>query len=70
MAETSERVCVGCGDTEELAHLERCPICNRWFCPDCSYRALGRRFCSDKCARGYFYGDDDDDPDSGLSDSE
>jgi hypothetical protein len=70
MSATGERVCVGCGDTEEMARLERCQICNRSFCPDCSYRALGRRFCSEKCARGFFYGDEDDDPDSRTDDSE
>jgi hypothetical protein len=59
-----ERVCVGCGDTEELAHLERCTMCTRYFCPDCGHRALGRRFCSEKCSRGFFYGDSDDDDDS------
>ena len=70
MTEAAERVCVGCGDTEEVALLERCAICTRYFCPDCVYRALGRRFCSDQCSRGYFYGDSDDDPDSGIDDSE
>ena len=68
MAATSERVCVGCGDTEEMSHLEVCALCNRFFCSDCAYRALGRRFCSDKCARGFFYGDADDDSDSGTDD--
>jgi hypothetical protein len=68
MTATSERVCVGCGDTEEMAHLEVCTLCNRFFCPDCAFRALGRRFCSEQCARGFFYGDADDDPDSGIDD--
>ena len=70
MDTTSERVCVGCGDTEEMAHLERCQMCNRFFCPDCSYRALGRRFCSEQCSRGFFYGDVDDDSDSRGNDDD
>ena len=62
MAESSERVCVGCGDTEDQAHLEHCPICMRWYCADCAHRAgQGRRFCSADCARTYYFGDADDD---------
>jgi hypothetical protein len=66
MSSNPEKQCIGCGDTDEMARLERCGICMRFFCPDCSYRASGRRFCSDNCARTFFYGDiDDDDEDAG-----
>lgn len=59
---TEERRCIGCGDTEEMARLEPCMICKRDFCPDCAHRAFGRRFCSDACARSYwFYGEPDED---------
>lgn len=61
-----ERRCVGCGDTEEMARLENCAVCQRPFCPDCAHRGLGRHFCSPNCARQHFYGDIDDDED--LSD--
>ena len=33
MAETAERVCVGCGDTDEVARLDVCDICRRYFVP-------------------------------------
>lgn len=70
MAEAQERVCVGCGHTEELAHLEQCNICNRFFCPDCAHRAgFGRRFCSPECSRTYYFtGDTDDDEDAASDD--
>ncbi len=58
-----ERKCVTCGDTEDLARLERCAVCLRDFCTDCAHRAVGRRFCSADCARAFFYGDQDDDED-------
>jgi hypothetical protein len=58
-----ERRCIGCGDSEETARLEHCIACGRDFCPDCAYRAAGRRYCSPKCARDFFYGDSDDDED-------
>jgi len=63
--EGPERVCVGCGDTEELARLETCTICRKPFCPDCAHRAFGRKFCSHECARAYWFaGEADDDEDS------
>jgi hypothetical protein len=64
MHELSERVCTHCGDPGESKMLERCTICYRWFCSDCSYKGAGRRFCSERCSLEYIYGDlgeDDDD---------
>ena len=58
-----ERRCIGCGDSEETERLERCVACGRDFCPDCAYRAAGRRYCSGQCARNFFYGEEDDDED-------
>ena len=67
MTEMQERVCVGCGDSEELARLDACSICRRPFCPDCAHRAAGRKFCSPECARAYYFsGDPDDDEDAEL----
>ncbi len=63
MSSNYERQCVVCGDSEELARLEPCSVCRKDFCPDCAYRAVGRRFCSAACARTFFYGDNDDDED-------
>lgn len=59
-----DRVCVGCGDTEEMARLEICGICRSTFCPDCTHRAFGRRFCSQQCARAYYFAGDTDDDES------
>jgi hypothetical protein len=60
-----ERVCVGCGDTEDQARLETCTICHRFFCADCAVRAgYGRKFCSPECTRAYYFaGESDDDED-------
>jgi hypothetical protein len=60
-----DRSCTGCGDTEQLARLEKCGICSKYFCADCGHRAVGgRKFCSDGCAKAYyFHGDPDDDED-------
>jgi hypothetical protein len=63
MAELFERICVGCGDTEETSHLETCGNCRRYYCADCAHRSgFGRRFCSPACARAhYFAGEPEDD---------
>lgn len=66
---TPGRQCVGCGDSEEDARLERCAVCARDFCPDCAHRATGRRFCSAECSRAYFYGDTDDYEDDDVTDA-
>ncbi|HET7433768.1 MAG TPA: hypothetical protein VFN10_03545 [Thermoanaerobaculia bacterium] len=67
MSEIAPRVCVGCGDSEEVARLESCSICRKAFCADCAHRALGRRFCSVECGRTYYFlGDDDDDEDDAV----
>jgi len=70
MAEELERVCVGCGRTEELVLLERCNICARYFCSDCAHRAgFGRKFCSPECTRAYYFtGEPDDDDENAEPD--
>lgn len=53
--------CIECGISEEVANLERCRMCYRYFCPDCGHRMRGAVFCSDGCAAYYVYGDSDED---------
>jgi hypothetical protein len=68
MTESAERVCSGCGDSEETVRLEQCHICNRWFCAECAHRAgFGRKFCSAECARAYYFTGDPDDDEDGES---
>jgi hypothetical protein len=62
------RRCIRCGDLEGDVLLERCVGCGKDFCADCAYRATGRRFCSDQCARTFFYGDTDDDESDDIPD--
>ena len=61
MTSAEERVCLGCGETDDLSRLERCPVCTKYFCPDCAHRAQGRRFCCKGCSQAYFYDGDSDD---------
>ena len=64
MSLLEQRSCFGCGQTEETVHLDRCIVCGKWFCPDCSYKAMGRRFCSQPCSVQFYYGEIDDDEDN------
>ncbi len=70
MTESQERVCNGCGESEERVLLEACGICAKFFCAACAHRAgFGRRFCSPECGRAYYFaGDADDDEDAESSD--
>jgi hypothetical protein len=63
MSEHPERLCVGCGDSGDVARFDACGICGRLFCADCAHRAAGRRFCSAHCAHVHYFGGDDDDQD-------
>lgn len=56
--------CVQCEASAELRRLERCTICYRSFCHECSVRAHGNKaFCSQGCAEVFFFGTDEpDDP--------
>ena len=70
MLEVDERRCVGCGDTEAEAHLDRCVVCGKYFCADCTFRMTGRRFCSSECARAFFWEGVDDDDDNDTDDDD
>ena len=65
MQESYDRVCVGCGQSEEQVRLEPCSVCGRYFCSECAQRAgFGRKFCSLACTRAYYFvGETDDDED-------
>jgi hypothetical protein len=66
MSESLERVCKGCGATDEAVRLETCVMCQGFFCSDCAHRAgFGRRYCSSECTRAYYFaGDFEDDDDA------
>jgi hypothetical protein len=53
--------CFVCNASELDKLLQKCPICFKWACENCSTHAFGRHFCSKKCSEEFFYGDDDDD---------
>jgi hypothetical protein len=64
-----DRICVGCGGTEETLRLESCHICGRYYCPDCAHKAgHGRLFCSPECARAYYFAGEPDDDEEFESD--
>jgi hypothetical protein len=52
--------CIGCKVSETEKRLNKCPICFKRVCDDCSQRSMGRDFCSKRCADQFFFGDDDE----------
>jgi hypothetical protein len=52
--------CHVCEKTLDDGKLYKCPICFKYSCDDHVYRTSGRDFCSDGCARYFFFGDEDD----------
>lgn len=65
-----DRVCARCGADAESAPIERCRMCHSYFCADCAHKAMGNRFCSERCGVAYAYGDSDDDEDRTENDFE
>ena len=65
MTTLEQKVCLICGASSEEMILERCMVCGKWFCQECSFKQTGRRFCSPGCARDFFWGigeeEDEDD---------
>ena len=72
MSESHDRVCKGCGVSDEQRLLEVCAMCRGYFCTDCAHRAgFGRKYCSSECTRAYYFsGEPDDDDDDGEYDDE
>ena len=71
MADIQDRVCKGCGVTEEKIRLESCAMCHSLFCADCAQRAgFGRRYCSTECTRAYYFaGEVEDDDENDYDDT-
>ncbi len=54
------QTCFACSASELDKLLQKCPICFKWTCENCSTHAFGRHFCSKKCSDNFFFGDDED----------
>ncbi|HKC13346.1 MAG TPA: hypothetical protein VKI41_15050 [Vicinamibacteria bacterium] len=52
--------CPECQKDEQEILLNKCPICFKWICENCGHRAMGRVFCTKRCADQFFFGDDED----------
>ena len=61
MDELFTRECLVCKKNEEEIILHKCPVCFRYFCVDHAFTAVGRQFCSQRCARYMFSPDEDED---------
>lgn len=55
-----ERKCEKCNVEEGVKDLKKCPICFKLVCEECSYFFGGRWFCSESCARLFFFYDEEE----------
>ena len=52
--------CIECQRDEMETTLNKCPSCFKLICVDCGTQAMGRVFCTKRCAEEFFWGDDDE----------
>jgi endogenous inhibitor of DNA gyrase (YacG/DUF329 family) len=52
--------CITCQKDEREVTLSKCPICFKLVCVECARHEYGRKFCSQRCAHLFFFGDDDE----------
>jgi hypothetical protein len=52
--------CSKCGEAPKALRLLKCVICFKLVCEKCAIRRYAKRFCSEDCARVFFYGTDNE----------
>jgi len=52
--------CIVCKRTEREVALHKCPVCMRYFCDSHRHIMAGREFCGERCAKYFFFPDDDE----------
>ena len=60
MEELHNRECLVCKRKEDEVTLNKCQICNRYYCVDHAFTMSGREFCGQGCARYMFFPDDEE----------
>ena len=60
LAKENKLGCEACGTSEEDRRTQKCPICFKRYCEDCSIHLSGRSFCSKSCGEYFFFGGDED----------
>ena len=53
--------CEMCRVTGKWLHLNKCPMCHKYFCDNCRYNFGGKDFCTAHCGNEFFWGEDDED---------
>ena len=49
-------VCSKCNQVSKILRLTKCVQCFRPVCEKCAIRRYSQKFCSEECARGFFFG--------------
>jgi hypothetical protein len=56
----TELGCELCGTSPEERRTQKCAICYKRFCEECSVNLSGRTFCSRFCGEYFLFGGEDD----------
>jgi hypothetical protein len=53
-------VCFKCSQVSKVLRLSKCVQCFRLVCEKCAIRRYSQKFCCEECARGFFFGLDEE----------
>ena len=48
--------CSKCNQASKIIRLVKCPVCFKPVCDECAVRRYAQKFCSEDCARSFFFG--------------
>ena len=51
-----KNACSKCNQVPEATRLLKCVTCLKLLCEGCSIRRYGNLFCSEECAKTFFFG--------------
>lgn len=51
--------CEMCSATGTWLHLNKCPMCHKYFCDKCRVNFGGKEFCTADCGNAFFFGSED-----------
>ena len=49
-------ICAKCKETSPFLRVLRCVQCFKHMCDRCAVRRYSQKFCSDDCAKAFFFG--------------
>jgi len=51
--------CAKCNQSSDVLRLVKCVLCFKMVCENCALRRYAKLFCSDACAKTYYFDTDE-----------